>query len=756
MRTHEPAKPPPDSGRAAVQRAARPSPVPSSQISPQDALPAPVHLAPPGRSHSLASVSILPPGGSGDVPTTQIRAAAQAGLRTPGRSLPYAPQIQAAFGRHDISGVQAHTDPAAQAAAASAHAVAFAAGEHVVFGVPPDLRTAAHEAAHVVQQRAGVQVPGGIGQVGDAYEQEADAIASRVASGQSAEALLNRRAGSPGGLVEAQAGRASQLRQITGQATAARSPVAAPMRSIQRMVGTDGSKILTLQDLNAYLLKAGLPAIDLNNPLHVEQLGLPPQPAAAPAPLHSPKDVRPGAALQVLEKEEKPQIALNPAMLDAAIAQSAYHFPPDVDREGLTMQEVFQALRVARTGQMPKPAAPKVGPARLGVELETGGITMLPPDPEALAADKVKKELIKGATIVLDGNVPVSGKHWAATVELAGRGFRLEVIIRGEEGRGVPIAGNFPEQLTQIGAEIVAATDSLKSGGKFTIVISPDVRAKVSRQHAIPPQKVDQIATALEKETWAFADIGQSHKYKSFGLQVTVPMPLRALASYTLPKGGFRTLHDRGTAPVEDEEGKPDKGEKFVRVTRNHLPPRLLADLPAPALNPLLGFLGTIFSYTVNSTTVGRGLKHASPVMPRTDFVGMKHVLLAQLGSWLPETARREGRSPLAVFKSLVTETYGTVTGKAWSSEEVYWEEKSLKMNDWLNLLLVEDRDRIAEIDEEARHGQIGGLGQRFEQVGGELAPIMEFRDAGSVFLADIPSKLKQIAAEILALHAIK
>jgi hypothetical protein len=69
-------------------------------------------------------------------------------------------------------------------------AQAYATGNHVVLGGNADLHTAAHEAAHVVQQRSGVQLKGGVGQVGDAYEQHADAVADRVVQGKSADDLL--------------------------------------------------------------------------------------------------------------------------------------------------------------------------------------------------------------------------------------------------------------------------------------------------------------------------------------------------------------------------------------------------------------------------------------------------------------------------------------------------------------------------------------------------------------------------------------
>jgi hypothetical protein len=55
----------------------------------------------------------------------------------------------------------------------------------------PSVHTAAHEAAHVVQQRGGVQLKGGVGETGDAYERHADTVADAVVAGRSAEDLLD-------------------------------------------------------------------------------------------------------------------------------------------------------------------------------------------------------------------------------------------------------------------------------------------------------------------------------------------------------------------------------------------------------------------------------------------------------------------------------------------------------------------------------------------------------------------------------------
>lgn len=128
----------------------------------------------------------------------RVHQAAQHGTSGSGGSLPHLDRIQRSFGRHDVSGVRAHTDEAAAEGARAMGAEAFADGEHVAFGGAPSLHTAAHEAAHVVQQRGGVQLKGGVGEAGDRYEQHANAVADLVVQGKSAESLLDGYAGAGG------------------------------------------------------------------------------------------------------------------------------------------------------------------------------------------------------------------------------------------------------------------------------------------------------------------------------------------------------------------------------------------------------------------------------------------------------------------------------------------------------------------------------------------------------------------------------
>jgi hypothetical protein len=113
--------------------------------------------------------------------------------------LPYRDAIQRAFGRHDVSGIESHVGGGAEAASRALGAEAYTLGNHVAFSRAPRLHTAAHEAAHVIQQRGGVALEGGVGSPGDRHEQHANAVARLVVQGGTAEGLLDRYARGAGG-----------------------------------------------------------------------------------------------------------------------------------------------------------------------------------------------------------------------------------------------------------------------------------------------------------------------------------------------------------------------------------------------------------------------------------------------------------------------------------------------------------------------------------------------------------------------------
>jgi hypothetical protein len=148
-------------------------------------------LASPKPSSSAATESPVQHKGAGVEDASTVHRAAEHGVSGSALALPHLDRIQASFGSHDVRGIQAHVGGPAAEASAAMGASAYATGNAVAFASAPDLHTAAHEATHVVQQRGGVQLKGGVGEVGDHYEHQADAVADAVVSGRSAVPLLD-------------------------------------------------------------------------------------------------------------------------------------------------------------------------------------------------------------------------------------------------------------------------------------------------------------------------------------------------------------------------------------------------------------------------------------------------------------------------------------------------------------------------------------------------------------------------------------
>jgi hypothetical protein len=147
----------------------------------------------PGKRTLTESLPVQRRAAAASAPADDAQATAADGVAGPGEALPFVDQIAASFGpahADTVRGISAHRDAAAARAAQDLGAQAYATGNAVAFAAAPDLHLAAHEAAHVVQQRQGVSLKGGVGAAGDVYEQHADAVADRVVAGRSAGDLL--------------------------------------------------------------------------------------------------------------------------------------------------------------------------------------------------------------------------------------------------------------------------------------------------------------------------------------------------------------------------------------------------------------------------------------------------------------------------------------------------------------------------------------------------------------------------------------
>lgn len=148
---------------------------------------------------------------------------AQAGVAGTGGALPFAADLQRAFGRHDLSGVRAHVGGEAAVATHALGARGYALGDAVAFATTPDLHLVAHEIAHVLQQRSGVALAGGLGAPGDPYEHHADQVADAVVRGESVEGLID--AGPRGGDAHAPA---IQRQQRPGSSTSGGASAGSP------------------------------------------------------------------------------------------------------------------------------------------------------------------------------------------------------------------------------------------------------------------------------------------------------------------------------------------------------------------------------------------------------------------------------------------------------------------------------------------------------------------------------------------------
>lgn len=118
---------------------------------------------------------------------------AGSGLRDSAQTLPFANQINKAFGLHRVDDLKALLGKSSAIANQTLNSLAYTHGNHIAFGRTPDLRLAAHEAAHAVQQRSHAgPATSHIGTPEDIYEQHADQVANAVVNGRSAEGLLDK------------------------------------------------------------------------------------------------------------------------------------------------------------------------------------------------------------------------------------------------------------------------------------------------------------------------------------------------------------------------------------------------------------------------------------------------------------------------------------------------------------------------------------------------------------------------------------
>jgi hypothetical protein len=192
----------------------------------------------------------------------EVKRAAAAGVSGAPTALPHAGELAQALGPQAVSGIRAFVGgPAAQACDAIG-ATAYAFGDQVAFKSAPNVFTAAHEVAHVVQQRAGVPLLGGVGRAGDAYERHADAVADRVVQGRSATELLDARAGSASDRATTpSAVQRSEDEERTWSASPGDSIVMGPAELMVSPDATGAERVLALLDAVEHAYRSGVPPL---------------------------------------------------------------------------------------------------------------------------------------------------------------------------------------------------------------------------------------------------------------------------------------------------------------------------------------------------------------------------------------------------------------------------------------------------------------------------------------------------------------
>lgn len=190
--------------------------------------------------------------------TSTVGETARAGTRGAGELLPHRESLARSFGPgHDLSSIRAHVGGSSAGACRDLGASAYAAGSSVAFRSSPDLWLAAHETAHVLQQRGGWVAANESDHRGSAAERRADAVADRVVAGRSAADLLpaarqGSGAGSAvqrykvepvGGNPRAQVGEGRQTALVGSQSLYAAPGLVASANSKLQNAGKNGSFI---------------------------------------------------------------------------------------------------------------------------------------------------------------------------------------------------------------------------------------------------------------------------------------------------------------------------------------------------------------------------------------------------------------------------------------------------------------------------------------------------------------------------------
>ena len=342
---------------------------------------------------------------------------------------------------------------------------------------------------------------------------------------------------------------------------------------------------------------------------------------------------------------------------------------------------------------------------------------------KAVNAHDDERERIRGQELLVGDDLSKKGDYkdfWTLTAELSGpTGVNLlcpEIVVHGEDsqgrrgkGQGVTITADNVGVAKKIGAEIQKFLPAWSDAAK-----------------EYPIQEFGDYGT--------WKNNPGKFTYKYWGQQVTAPIPLSSL---------YAMLPESDHSGMTQQKHNLVITNGLVKVTFEDLPEKLrVAGRPQVQLDALMALLSLMVSYIKEGPrdTVAKGLKHLTPIMPRTDFATMVLSCADTISAY-------------GDLSDLVAQVCAKRTID-FKGSTLYWKGHTLAATDWIRAL--PGKDLVAEYDKSYRHGQVGGLGSKTEHLVGRPkveAPVFEFRDIGSCVSGDIDTWMDGVETEVRRIH---
>jgi hypothetical protein len=177
----------------------------------------------------------------------------------------------------------------------------------------------------------------------------------------------------------------------------------------------------------------------------------------------------------------------------------------------------------------------------------------------------------------------------------------------------------------------------------------------------------------------------------------------------------------------------------------------------------------TAYATLAHTSNKQEGPKKIIPIMPRSDFVTLynKYIepkIKSQLGdkTTLLQIVQQISGQKDSIAKQVFTWTGNEKAAKPkenWDGRDDDLKSGKLEVQKFLKYLQGDDKganklDLVKLMDKTLRNGQIGGLGDKLEQVGAsKVAPLFELRELDSIKGADLGKALGKFEDKVMAYY---